>query len=238
MSEYKKTVEVMECDYYRQLPPKLLMEHCLSATLYDVRAEGLDRVNLCAATGAVWMISHMRFYQYAPINASDDLIYKTFPRVIEGNRYIFYVEVYREGQLIARTDFSYIPVHKAERRVIRISQVEPLWKTPPRNAVTKYLHRLHPHCEFTDCGRDSVRMSDTDCNHHMTSGAYLALACNALNFWGREESVYMKMMQVDYASEVLPNTELTFQKGEENGTQFVRGIKPDGKIAFTAACIF
>jgi len=48
----------------------------------------------------------------------------------------------------------------------------------------------------------------------------------------------MKLMQVDYASEVLPGTLLQFERGAADDVKYVRGVKPDGKIAFTSKCIF
>ena len=149
------------------------------------------------------------------------------------------MEAWRGEELVIRFDTSYIAVHNEKRKVVKIEDVEALWPSPPRRAVTKYLRRLRPNCEFTDCGSDTVRLSDCDCNHHLTSGAYLAYACNALDFWGADdERRYMKMMQLDYSSEVLPGTTITYQRGEENGVKYVRGIKPDGVVAFTAACIW
>jgi len=238
MSEYTKIVENMECDLFRQLPPKQILEHCMSMTLIDMKADGCDGPALEAGCGAVWMASHARIFQYAPIVSGDALTYRTFPRVIEGNRYIYYVEIRRGDELIVRFDASYIPVHKTERRVLRIAQVEPLWRTPSRIAQSRNLRRLRPECEFTPCGSDAVRRSDCDFNGHMTSGAYFSMVCDALGFWESAKPRYLRMMQVDFSSEVRPGTLLQFSRGEVNGLQFLRGVKPDGTVAFTAAAVF
>ena len=240
MGKYIRTVEIMECDYHRTLPPRLVMEYTLSRIMLDIRAGGADRDRLFTQCGAVWMISHMRFYQSAPIFPEDELEFHISPRIIDGAHYIYKANVYRRGELIIRFDTSFIPVDKAERHVIRLAQVEPLWSTPPgREETVEPIHRLRDVCKFTDCDyRDTVRMSDCDCNHHLTSSAYLSLACNALDFWGGSETRWMKMMQIDYVSEVRPGTELHFARGEADGAKFVRGYKPDGTVAFTAKCIF
>ena len=125
MSEFTKMVENMECDLFRQLPPKQILEHCMSMTLIDMKADGCDGDALEKALGAVWMASHARIFQYAPIASGDYLTYRTFPRVIEGNRYIYYVEIYRGDALIVRYDASYIPVDKKARHVLRIAQEVP-----------------------------------------------------------------------------------------------------------------
>ena len=238
MSEYTKIVETMECDLYRQLPPKQVLEHCISMTLIDMKADGCDGPALERGCGAVWMTSHMRFYQFSPIVPGDMLTYRTFPRVIEGNRYIYYVEIYRDGEMVIRFDTSYIPVDKAARHVIRLAQVEPLWKTPARTAASRNLRRLRPDCEFVPCGGDTVRRSDCDINGHMTSGAYLSLVCDGIGFWLSDTPRFMQMIQLDFSSEVLPGTYLRYERGEAGGTRYLRGVKPDGKTAFTAACIF
>ncbi len=238
MSEYTKMVETMECDRFRYLPPKQIVEHCMSMTLIDMEADGCDGPALERGCGAVWMASHVRFYQFAPLVPGDFLTYRTFPRVIEGNRYIYYVEVFRGDQMVVRFDSSYIPVDKTARHVLRISQVEPLWKTPSRTARSRNLRRLRPAVDFVPCGGDSVRYSDCDINGHMTSGAYLSLACDGLRFWESTAPRFMQMIQLDFASEVLPGTRLRYERGEGEGVQYLRGVKPDGTVAFTAACIF
>lgn len=238
MSEYSQTVEVMDCDFNRNLPPSQILGHCLSITQIDIVRDGCRRDVLLSRASAVWMISAMRIYQYDNLRPGDRVVYKTFPRVIEGNKYIYYVEIYREGKLVVRFDTCYIPVHFERRKIIPLEEIEPLWSTPPRRAVTKYLTCIRPDCEFTDWGSDTVRLSDCDCNGHMTSTAYAGFACNVLDFWNGDGERLMKMIQVDYRSEVMPGTELSFRRGESGGIKYMQGLKPDGTVAFTAACIF
>ena len=63
MSEYTKLVENMECDIYHLLPPKQILEHCMSMTLIDMKADGCDGEALEKRLGAVWMASHARIFQ-------------------------------------------------------------------------------------------------------------------------------------------------------------------------------
>lgn len=238
MSEYIKTVEMMECDRFGLLPPKQILEHCLSVTVADAERDGCGRAALYEACGAVWMISHMRIVQYVPVRPYEELVYRTFPRIEDGNRYIYSVEIFRGDECVIRFDTSYIPVDKAERRIIRLSRLASLWKTPARSADAPTLHSLRPTCDFSPCGSDTVRLSDCDSNGHMTSGAYLSLVCNAVGFWESETPRLMRMMQVDFSREVLPETRLCFERGEADGLRYVRGISSDGKTAFTAVCDF
>lgn len=238
MSEYSRKVEVMECDFNRHMPPSQILSHCLSITQIDIVRDGCSREVILPRLGAVWMISSMRIYQYDNLRPGDEIVYKTFPRVIERNKYIYYVEIYREEKLIVRFDTCYIPVHFEKRKILPLAEVEPLWNVPPRRAVTKDLRKLRPDCTFTDCGSDTVRLSDCDSNGHMTSASYPALACDVLDFFNGDRDRLMQMMQVDFHSEVRPGTEIRFQRGEKDGVRYMRGIKPDGRVAFTAACIF
>ena len=210
----------------------------MSMTLIFMTADGCDGPALEKGLGAVWMASHARIFQYAPIASGDFITYRTFPRVIEGNRYIYYVEILRGDTLVVRFDASYIPVDKTARHVLRIAQVEPLWKTPSRTAVSRNLHRLRPACAFSPCGSDTVRWSDCDCNGHMTSGAYMSMACDALGYWESETPHYLRMLQLDFCSEVRPGTLLHFERGEDFGLQYLRGVKPDGTVAFVAALVY
>ena len=173
MSEYTMIVENMECDLYRQLPPKQILEHCISMTLIDMKADGCDGPALESGCGAVWMASHARIFQYAPIVSGDALTYRTFPRVIEGNRYIYYVEIRRGDELVVRFDASYIPVDRETRHVLRLSEVEPLWRTPSRSAPATIMNssgipivtrwrippflRPFPTCATKSAARNSLR---------------------------------------------------------------------------------
>lgn len=238
MSEYIKTVETMENDRFRQLPPKLILEHCLSCILTDMQEDGGSREALYEAAGAVWMLSHVQFTQKSPIVPGDELLLRISPRMEKRSCYLYDAEILRGTETVVVLQATFVPVNKSSRHIVRIGQLTGIWKTPPREARASTMHRLRPDCVFSPCGSDEVRFSDCDCNGHMTSGAYLSLACNALGFWESDVPRFMKMMQVDYSSEVYPGTLLRFEHGELNGVRYVRGVKPDGKIAFTAACEF
>lgn len=238
MSEYTIPVVPLDCDYFNLLPPRRLLEHFIDITLREQHRDGCGLEELAAELDAVWMISHARMEQKAPVSAGDVLIYRTEPRMEKRSCYFFFADVERSGEIVAHFECSYIPVYRVSRRILRLSQLTALWNTPPQPTVPSPLHRLHPHCEFLPCGSDEVRFSDCDLNRHMTSGAYVSLLCDALGFWSSETPRIMQHMQLDYSSEVYPGTELRFIRGEADGKQYVRGIKPDGKIAFTAECVF
>ena len=237
MSEYSRTVYPMECDYNRFLPPSAILRQALDYILEDIKRDGCDRSVIYPKCGAVWMISRMRFYQYRNITAGEVISYHTFPRVIENGHYIFYVEIFCADELVVRFDTVFIPVNAAERKVMSVERLEPLWTAPPRQAQSKYLVRLDMDCEYVKGGKQTVRLSDCDSNRHLTSPGYLALICDELRFWGGEPQL-MEFMQVDYASEVMPGTELSFEVGERGGDRLIRGYKPDGKLAFSSMCRF
>ena len=237
MSEYNIRILPMEGDYNRVLPPATILKQALNCSLEDINRDGCPLEKLTEKLGAVWMISRMRIYQYAQINVWDVLRYHTYPRVIENGRYIFYIEVFRGEELVVRFDTVFIPVYKQARHIVPVELVEPLWNTPPREAESKFLTRLNMDCEYTPGGRQTVRMSDCDCNRHLTSPGYLSLVCDELKFWGDEEHM-MQFVQIDYVSEIHPGTEIHFETGERDGMKLLRGYKPDGKLAFSAGCIF
>lgn len=238
MSEYTQRVEIMECDYYYQLPPKQLLEHCLSFTLLDMRQDGCGPEAILEQLDAVWMISHMRYTQTAPIFHDDLLTYRCFPRTTERGRYRQHVDILRAGEKLVDFDTAYIPVHREARHILRLNQLAPLWTVPVPENEAPPLISIRPDCDFVPCGSDTVRLSDCDKNHHMTSGAYLSMACNALDYWSGDDSRFMRCMQVDFSSEARPGTQLQFFRGRQGFLHYVRGVKPDGKVAFTAACDF
>ena len=238
MSEYTVNVGSLECDYFSLLSPRHLLEYFIEFTLEEQHRDGCGMDELAAEFDAVWMISHLRMEQTSPITVGDVLCYRTQPRMEKRSCYFFFADVMRGEEQVARFECSFIPVYRVSRRILRLSQLAPLWKVPPQATVPSPLHRLRPGCEFLPCGSDEVRYSDCDMNRHMTSGAYVSLVCDALGFWDSETPRIMQQMQVDYSSEVYPGTELRFIRGEAGGRQYVRGIKPDGKIAFTAECVF
>lgn len=238
MSEYRITVKSMEGDLFHRLPPKLILEHSLNCILSDLCADGGSREALYEAAGAVWMLSHTQFTQEAPILPGDELLLRVSPRMEKRTCYLYDVDILRGEETVVRLQATFIAVAKESRRIVRIAQLASIWKTPPQPARSSTMHRLRPVCEFLPCGSDLVRFSDCDFNGHMTSGAYLSMICNALEYWDSAVPRFMKAMQVDYSSEVYPGTELRFLRGELDGVRYVRGVKPDGRVAFTAACEF
>lgn len=238
MTERIRRLTVTDCDYYGNLPPKTLMEECLSTGYSDLCADGLSFAELYNAAGAVWMLAHFHFIQLAPSHPGDRLHFSTRPRYQVNGRYVYQVDADCGDAPRIASECSFIPVRKAERHILRLNAVEQISRHPTPVNESGRPPRLRPDCSFTDCGRDTVRLSDTDLNQHMTSGVYFALACNYVGFWEQPDPVYMKEMQVDFLSEVRAGTELCFQRGEANGVRYVRGRKPDGRIAFYAACRF
>ena len=238
MAEYIRLVEPMECDYYRHMPPSVILSHCLSMMQCDFVRDGVGRGVIQANHGAVWMISSMRIIQYADLCVGDTITYKTRPRVVEGKKYVFYLEIFRGDELVVRFDTNFIAVREKERKIVSVAELEPHWSKPPREAESRMLRPLRPQCEFRDGGGDTVRLSDCDSNRHMTSAGYLSMACDALGFWSDDGSKRMKMMQVDFISEVRPGSYVKFEVGEENGLKYMRGIKDGDKLAFVACCDF
>jgi len=238
MSDYTVNVGTMECDYFFQLPPKRLLEYFLDVILTEMHRNGCGLDTLREQFDAVWMINHMRYTQSAPVCANDVLIFRPQPRLEGRSCYFINADVFRGGELLLRFECSFIPVYRVSRRIMRLSLLSPLWKTPPHPEAPATLYKLRLDCEFVPCGSDEVRLSDCDKNHHMTSGGYMSLACDALGYWESETPRLIREMQVDFSSEVYAGTTLRFVRGEANGLHYVRGIKPDGKIAFTAECDF
>ena len=238
MSEYQFTAGNMECDYFFQLPPKRILERCLDATLTDQHRDGCGLAELKEHFDAVWMISHMRITQSDFINPDDVITIRTTPRMEKRSCYFYYADLFRGEEQVARWECTYIPVYRVGHHILRLNLLEPLWNTPPMETAPSTMHRLRPDCEFVPCGSDTVRRSDCDKNLHMTSGAYLSLTCDALGYWESETPRLMRSIQVDFSSEVYPGTLLQFERGEADGVRYLRGIKPDGVVAFSAACEF
>lgn len=238
MSEYWKETEIMECDYYRTLSPRQLMIHALSAILVDMRIDGCGRDALLARCNAVWMISRVRIDQFASLPAEDRIIYRTNLRASDGVQYLFSLDGLRDGIRVFRFEVAFVPVDTVKRKLIRLADVEPLWNTTAQSVGRDAFPRLRLGQELSFRCSDMVRLSDCDINHHLTASSYLSFICDALDYWQPESSRYMRFLQCDYLSEVMPGTELRLFTGNEEKKRLVRGVKPDGTVAFEAACIF
>ncbi len=238
MPEYVRVCEPMECDFHRHMPPSVILAHCLSMMQCDFVRSGCGRGVLQKEYGAVWMINSMRIFQYSNICVGDAITYKTFPRIIDGKKYVFYIEIYRGAELILRFDTNFIAVREAERKIIPVRELERHWSGPAYETARTGLVMLVPDCEFTEVGGDTVRVSDCDSNHHMTSAGYLSMACDALGFWNGDPARLMREMQVDFLREVRPGTRLSFRTGAKDGKKYMQGVFPDGSIAFNVCCEF
>ena len=142
MPEYKRKLYPMECDYNGFMSPALVLRQSLDYILEDIKRDGCDKSTLYPTHEAVWMISRMRFEQKMQIGMWDEVVFKTFPRVIENGRYIFYVEVHKNGELALWLDTAFMAVKVKERRTVPLEDIEPMWKTPPRQAESK-IGRAH-----------------------------------------------------------------------------------------------
>jgi len=237
MAEYERLVEPMECDYYRHMPPSMILSHCLSMMQADFVASGIGRGVIQAEHNAVWMISSMSIRQHDSLRVGDIIKYVTYPRLIDGKKYVFQIDICRGDEKVVEFETNFMAVEETQRKIVSVEELERHWDSPPRIADSSHLPALRPECDFRDAGGDTVRLSDCDSNHHMTSAGYLSLACDALGYWGETER-RMRFMQVDFRSEVRPGTYVKYEIGEENGLKFMRGIKEGEKIAFIACCDF
>ena len=237
MSEYIRIVEPMECDFYRHMPPSVILSHCLSMMQCDFVRSGIGRGVIQTEHGAVWMISSMAIRQFEKLCVGDMIDYKTYPRIIDGKKYVFRIDIYKGLEKVIEFETNFIAVHETERKIIPVETLERHWSGPALIAERPYMPRLRPNCEFSETGGDRIRMSDCDSNGHMTSAGYLSLACDALGFWNNGEKL-MRFIQVDFLSEVRPGTYVKFETGEADGLKYMRGIKDDGKTAFIACCDF
>ena len=238
MPEYIRSVEPMECDFYRHMPPSVILSHCLSMMQCDFVHSGCGRSVIQKEHGAVWMISSMSIRQHDDLRVGDTICYKTFPRIIDGKKYVFRIEIFREDRLVVEFETNFIAVRERERKIVPVAELEKHWSGPAVLAAEPHLPPLHPGCPFVDAGGDRVRMSDCDSNGHMTSAGYPSMACDALGFWQSGESRRMRFIQVDFLSEIRPGTFVKFETGTENGLKYMRGIKDNEKIAFIACCDF
>ena len=238
MPEYIRMVEPMECDFYRHMPPSVILSHCLSMMQADFVASGIGRAVIQREHSAVWMISSMSIRQHGSLCVGDTIKYVTYPRIIDGKKYVFAIDIYREEEKIVEFETNFMAVTEAERKIVPVEVLERHWTSPPVYAEKPHLSRINPGCAFRDAGGDTVRMSDCDSNGHMTSAGYLSLACDALGYWSAEEQRQMRFMQVDFRSEVHPGSFVKYEVGEESGLKYMRGIKDGDKIAFTVCCDF
>ncbi len=239
MAEYIRVVEPMECDYYRHMPPSVILSHCLSMMQCDFVRCGCGRGVLQSEHNAVWMISSMAIRQKANLCVGDTINYKTYPRIIDGKKYVFRIDIFRGTEKVIEFETNFMAVCETDRKIVPVAELERHWSEAAAEAGERhYMPRLRPECEFREVGGDTIRLSDCDSNRHMTSAGYLSLACDALGFWKDGEPRLMRFMQVDFISEVRPGSYVRFEVGEEKGLKYMRGVKDGEKIAFIACCDF
>lgn len=237
MTEHRTVITPMEADYNRVLAPAKIQKQSLDSILRDIKRDGCDRDVIYPACGAVWMISRMRLCQYGQINIWDTIDYRTYPRAIRKERYIFHTDAFREGELMASFTAVFMAVNAAKRKVIPIEEIEPYWSAPAGQLTVDPPARMDFDCGLERGGSRTVYHSDCDGNRHLTAPAYLTLVCDELGFWGGGTKL-MRFAQIDYASEILPGTRVDFMTAEKDGARLLRGYKDDGRLAFSARCVF
>jgi len=127
MAEYVRIVEPMECDYYRHMPPSVILSHCLSMMQADFVANGIGRSVIQAEHGAVWMISSMSIRQHKCLRVGDIIKYVTKPRVIDGKKYVFCIDIYRGDEKLVEFETNFMAVEERERKIVPVEELERHW---------------------------------------------------------------------------------------------------------------
>ncbi len=241
MSEHSYKIEIMDCDLYSQLPPSGLLSKLLNVVVEEFRDGGVTRDIIFPAINGCWMIAKFEYEQTRSITYGETIRVITSPRYLDKKNYVFFSDVYSGEELVVKYKASYIPVDYYKRHLIELRTLEKFWTVPSGGESPEHLSSIK--CEdmdFTPCYEDLVRLSDCDGNRHMTAASYLNLCCNALGFWESENPRFIKKMHFDFLSEILPGTRVFCEKHSDEceDSFYLKGIKEDGRLAFTSYCEF
>ncbi len=233
MREYVHSLLPMYTDYYCHASPGELARMMIGDTVMQMEADGIPRQRLIDLKNGAWMVDKFRLEQFAPVEYGEKITVSISPRREKGVRIYYTAEASVNGRPAARAQLSFFAVEFYERRILRLSELKPLWNTPaePGQNMEKAVWRgdMHPAGSYT------VRMSDCDSNRHLSSPKYLDYICDITGFWADGEKL-CALMQVDYVSECRPSEELHFSAAEDGSTVYVRGTHADGDTAFDAVC--
>ncbi len=205
---------------------------CLAGTLRN-KAEGGGRERLLERFKATWMFRRIRFSQYAPIHAGDELVGFGSGRTPCGNEYALRGELYRDGVLVAAMDMMMMPVVLRGRRRLTCEDTEPLYRTPPLNEVPGF-DRLPMLEDMNYDGSREITKEDCDQNAgHFAFYQYIILVEHARGFVSGGGPLFATL-QIDYVKECLMGD--TIKLGMvPNGAGFtVQGRHANGHPCFNA----
>lgn len=207
---------------------------CLAGTLRN-KAEGGGRDRLLPRFKATWMFRRIRFSQFAPIHAGDELVGYGSGRTTCGNEYALRGELYQDGVLVAGMDMMMMPVVLRGRRRLTCEDIEPLYSTPPLNEVPAF-GRLSMLEDMNYDGSREITKEDCDQNAgHFAFYQYVILVEHALGFQNGGAPLF-KTLQVDYVKECLQGNVIKLGI-VPNGEGFtVQGQHTDGRPCFNAYC--
>jgi len=235
MSGFEHVIRPFEADIFGLAPPSMLLRLGVDAFIGQMMGESAEREKKRRELNAVWMLAMLSLEQHKPAGIGDRLSVKAAPTFIDGATYICSIDFSRGEIPVASCQMAAMAVAKDTRRIILPRKLGDSSEKPGNIRATgpKWL-RISGDME--PMGTYRVRYRDCDLNGHLSAPNYADIVCEYAGYWKGGPKL-MSFLQIDFSSECLPEEAVTLGCRQEGDRAYVRGIKPDGSLAFTCAYI-
>ncbi|MGE4353631.1 MAG: hypothetical protein AB7D36_06065 [Oscillospiraceae bacterium] len=231
MSTFTHVLQPMYTDCYSQASPAELARLIIGDTVIQMDYDGIPRQRLVVEKHGVWMADKFRLEQFKPITFLREMTIALSQRRERGVRVYYTASVMCSGEPIANAQICFVAVAYEDRRILRLAELAPMWNTPAQTCEPMRKARFTGEMRLKKT--EHVRYSDCDLNHHLSSPKYLDFVCDVTDYWTGAEKL-CALMQIDFVSECLPDSELRLFTAQNSDAGYVRGAHADGKTAFDA----
>lgn len=209
------------------------LQECASEAVGSL---GLPRRELEEKYHGFWMLARIWVELEEPLRWDDTLTVRTWHRPSRGATSCRDFDLYREGKYVGQAVSTWVLAHTESHRLLRVDQLTELMEQDGEGlGKTLRLPHLKLPAELTEAGVRRLHYSEQDVNGHINNTRYADYACDALHMERLGPDRFIRTVQLGFLAECRAGEELTLLTGEQEGTDYVRGVGADGKARFEAA---
>ena len=224
MQTFKKgiTVDIHDVDFNGVCRASALLKYIQSAAQLQLTENGMSYERLQDMSRA-FIISKIRIELDEAVRAYEPLVAETFPCISRGFSFYRCYALHREGKTVGRAIAVWALIDTETKRLVRVNDFD--LNLPTYDAWEMDFTHFSVPDTAKRIGAYTVCYADLDQNMHVNNTKYADIFSNFLPLDGKRIST----MAISYVSEARYGDVLDVFMAEENGTYYLRTVRPDGR---------
>lgn len=217
--------------------PSAVADFIQDAATVHASEAGLGRDELIAASGAVWVLSRLKYRLSCPLLPYQTLSLCTWHRGVKGALWYRDFSFFLDGKQVGEAYTAWAVVDLESRRLLRPATVIcPELLVNHERPEGEVLNKLRPDLKAVPVGEHTVCYSDIDVNNHLNNVKAIDIVCDALQPQNRPGE-FITELQVNYLMETPDGSRLNLSRGSACGQDYVFA-EAEGHPRFEAAARF